>query len=288
MQKHSETPQQQLVALDFATTWTQFTKVNMHRRAADAAEIAFWRQNAAGYDAGIQRDPESYAETLRVIRGYVWPGDTLLDVGAGSGRFALPLAQSVKQVMVLDLSPDMLAILERRAAEEDISNIQPLRGSWEDTPVEPHDVVLAAWSLYRQRDILASLQKLIDTTRRTLIIVDGDYASRPDDDPPHERLKRDIWGEGDPGLCNYLYLAGMLRQCRVRAEVRMVYERMTRTASDVETLAREFAPHDTASSDVAVFADRLVPYVQPTTDGVMYTCRFAVGLVIWQRTEGEG
>ena len=274
--------------LNFAATWIQFTKVNMHRRATDAAEIAFWRQNAAGYDASIQRDPESYAETLHAIRGYVQPGDTLLDVGAGSGRFALPLAQSVKQVTALDLSPDMLAILERRTAEKNIPNIQTLRGSWEDTPVETHDVVLAAWSLYRQRDILASLQKLIDATRRTLIIVDGDYASRPDDDPPHERLKRDIWGEGDPGLCNYLYFAGMLRQCRVRAEVRLVHERMTRTAPDVPSLARDFAPHNATASDLAAFTSRLAPYVQPTSDGVMYTCRFAVGLVIWQRTGVEG
>jgi SAM-dependent methyltransferase len=216
------------------------------------------------------------------------PDDTLLDVGAGSGRFALPLARSVKQVTALDLSPDMLAILERRAAERDISNIQSLRGSWEDTPVEPHDVVLAAWSLYRQRDILASLQKLIDTTRRTLVIVDGDYAPRPDDDPPHERLKTDIWGEGDPGLCNYLYFAGMLRQCRVRAEVRLVHERMTRTASDVPTLARDFAPQGATANDIALFASRLVPYVQQTPDGVAYSCRFAVGLVIWQRMKGEG
>jgi SAM-dependent methyltransferase len=288
MQKRPEPAEQRPIPLDFAATWTQFAQYNMYRRASDVGEIAFWQQNAAGYDLRVQRDPDSYHETLRLLQSLLRPDDTLLDVGAGSGRFALPLAQSVKQVTALDLSPDMLAILERRAAEKNIPNIQTLRGSWEDTPVETHDVVLAAWSLYRQRDILASLQKLIDTTRRTLIIVDGDYASRPDNDPPHERLKRDIWGEGDPGLCNYLYFAGMLRQCRVRADVRMVYERMTRTASDVETLAREFAPHDAASSDVAVFADRLVPYVQQTTDGMMYTCRFAVGLVIWQRTGVEG
>jgi SAM-dependent methyltransferase len=287
MQKRPEPAQQRPVPLDFATTWTQFTKVNMHRRATDAAEIAFWRQNAAGYDAGIQRDHESHAETLRTIRGYVWPGDTLLDVGAGSGRFALPLAGSVDQVTALDLSPDMLAILENRAAEGDISNIQTLRGSWEDTPVAPHDVVLAAWSLYRQRNILASLQKLIDTTRRTLIIVDGDYAPRPDDDPPHERLKTAIWGAGDPGLCNYLYFAGMLRQCRVRAEVHLVHERMIRTAPDLPTLARDFAPHDATASDLAAFTSRLAHYVKPTPDGVMYSCRFAVGLIIWQRTEGE-
>lgn len=161
-------------------------------------------------------------------------------------------------------------------------------GSWEDVPVEPHDVVLAAWSLYRQHDILASLQKLIDATRRVLIIVDGDYAPRPDDDPPHERLKTDIWGAGDPGLCNYLYFAGMLRQCRIRAEVRVVYESMTRAAPDVETLAREFAPHDATTSELATFASHLMPYVQQTRDGVMYTCRFAVGLVTWQRTVKRG
>lgn len=288
MQKRPEPAEQRPIPLDFAATWTQFAQYNMHQRATDAAEIAFWQQNAAGYDAGIQRDPDSYRETLNALQPLLHPDDTLLDVGAGSGRFALLLAQSVKQVTALDLSPDMLAILERRAAAGDISNIQPLCGSWEDTPVEPHDVVLAAWSLYRQRDILASLQKLIDTTRRTLIIVDGDYAPRPDDDPPHERLKTNIWGEGDPGLCNYLYFAGMLRQCRVRAEVRLVHERMTRTAPDLPTLARDFAPHDATSSDLAAFTSRLAPYIQPTSDGVMYSCRFAVGLVIWQRTEGEG
>lgn len=287
MQKHPEPAQQRPVPLDFATTWTQFTKVNMHRRATDAAEIAFWQQNAAGYDAGIQRDPDSYRETLSAVQSLLRPDDTLLDVGAGSGRFALPLAGSVDQVTALDLSPDMLAILENRAAEGDISNIQALRGSWEDTPVAPHDVVLAAWSLYRQRDILASLQKLIDTTRRTLIIVDGDYAPRPDDDPPHERLKTAIWGAGDPGLCNYLYFAGMLRQCRVRAEVRLVHERMIRTAPDLPALARDFAPHDATASDLAAFTSHLAQYVKPTPDGVMYSCRFAVGLIIWQRTEGE-
>ncbi|NDJ51774.1 MAG: methyltransferase domain-containing protein [Chloroflexi bacterium] len=170
MQKRPESAKQRPIPLDFAATWSQFTKINMHRRASDAAEIAFWRQNAHGYDDGTQRDPDSYRETLRVLQSLLRPDDTLLDVGAGSGRFALPLAQSVKQVTALDLSPDMLAIFERRAAEGDISNIQPRRGNWEDTPIESHDVVLAAWSLYLQRDILASLQKLIDTTRRTLII----------------------------------------------------------------------------------------------------------------------
>jgi ubiquinone/menaquinone biosynthesis C-methylase UbiE len=49
---------------------------------------------AAAWAASIQQ--------LALIRGLLRPDDTLLDVGAGTGRFALPLASSVKQVTALD------------------------------------------------------------------------------------------------------------------------------------------------------------------------------------------
>lgn len=41
----------------------------------------------------------------------------ILDVGGGTGAFAVPLAQAGHRVTVLDPSPDALATLERRAAE---------------------------------------------------------------------------------------------------------------------------------------------------------------------------
>ncbi|MEO0596069.1 MAG: class I SAM-dependent methyltransferase [Chloroflexota bacterium] len=271
--------------LNFATTWADYARHNNYERHSDAGEIAFWRQHASGYDIHIHQDPDSYRETLRTIRAFLRPDDTLLDVGAGTGRFTLPLAEHVQSSTALDLSPAMLEILQQKIVTRDLVNITTVQGNWEDTHIQAHDVVLAAWSLYRQRDILASLQKLIDTTRRTLIIVDGDYAPRPDDDPPHERIKSNIWGAGDPGLCNYLYFAGMLRQCRVRTDVRVVHERMTRIAPDVLTLAREFVPHDAHDDEIAEFAKQLQPYAEKTAEGFRYTCHFAVGLVIWQRRD---
>ena len=270
--------------LDFASTWMDYTHYNMHARASDANEIAFWQKNATGYAARVQDDPTSYTQTLAALQALVRPDDSLLDVGAGTGRFALPLAKSVEQVTALDLSPDMLAILNDSAETQGISNIQSIRGNWEDTPVEPHDVVLAAWSLYRQQDILASLQKLVNATHRTLIIIDGDHAPRPDDDPPHKRLITEIWGTEKPtSLCNYLYFAGMLRQCRVRAEIKLVYEHITRTAPDVTTLANSLAPSHATEDERVLFAERLTPYAKPDLNGCTYTCRVVVGLVVWQR-----
>lgn len=54
-------------------------------------------------------------------------GDSIADIGAGTGYFSLPMARMVGPtgtVYAVDIQPEMLAIIERRAAEESISNIE--------------------------------------------------------------------------------------------------------------------------------------------------------------------
>ncbi|MFF3868412.1 methyltransferase domain-containing protein [Micromonospora sp. NPDC001898] len=47
---------------------------------------------------------------------------TVLDVGGGTGGFAVPLAQAGHRVTVVDASPDALAALTRRAAEAGVAD----------------------------------------------------------------------------------------------------------------------------------------------------------------------
>ena len=62
------------------------------------------------------------------------PGDTWLDIGAGAGRYALPLALRVQRVIAVDPSPGMLAALREQAAEHGIANVTAIEGRW---PVDP-------------------------------------------------------------------------------------------------------------------------------------------------------
>jgi ubiquinone/menaquinone biosynthesis C-methylase UbiE len=58
----------------------------------------------------------------------VKPGERLLDVGSGPGRLALPAAQRAGpagSVTAVDIQPEMLARLRRRAAQAGIANIEP-------------------------------------------------------------------------------------------------------------------------------------------------------------------
>jgi len=66
------------------------------------------------------------------------PGERWLDVGAGAGRFALPLALAVGEVIALEPSPAMRAALEEEAARHGIANVRPVAATW-----PPDDPALA-------------------------------------------------------------------------------------------------------------------------------------------------
>ncbi|WP_433649703.1 methyltransferase domain-containing protein [Micromonospora zamorensis] len=70
---------------------------------------------------------------------------TVLDVGGGTGGFAVPLARAGHRVTVVDASPDALAALTRRAAEAGVADrIAAVQGDGDDLAglVEPAGVDL--------------------------------------------------------------------------------------------------------------------------------------------------
>ncbi len=60
-------------------------------------------------------------------------GLTVVDAGGGTGGFAVPLAQAGHRVTVVDPSPDSLAALQRRAAEQGL-DVAALQGDLTDLP----------------------------------------------------------------------------------------------------------------------------------------------------------
>jgi SAM-dependent methyltransferase len=58
------------------------------------------------------------------------PDESWLDIGAGGGRYALPLALAVREVIALDPSPGMLGVLSDGMAEHDIHNIRVVEDRW--------------------------------------------------------------------------------------------------------------------------------------------------------------
>lgn len=83
----------------------------------------------------FRADPDRTDDpVLGLLLEHVQPADRWLDVGAGAGRFALPIARALAasdgQVIALDPSPSMLASLREIAEAHGIGNVQTVEERW--------------------------------------------------------------------------------------------------------------------------------------------------------------
>lgn len=138
-------------------------------RLNEEADLDFWERIAPTYDLGAL--PTRVPAVLERVRALVPSGTSLLDVGAGTGAFTLPLAQTATRITALDYSPAMLRILRQKLADAAACNVRAVLARWEDAALEPHDVVLAANALYRTADLRLALRKMIELARRRGIVV---------------------------------------------------------------------------------------------------------------------
>ncbi len=113
---------------------------------------------AAHFRAGVRPTPE-----LDALRALAQPSDVWLDIGAGGGRLAIPLARVTHQVVALEPSPAMREQLIGAAEEAGIENVAVRDVRWPDSAwTEPVDVALAAHSLYD----IGAIEPFLDAMER--------------------------------------------------------------------------------------------------------------------------
>lgn len=108
----------------------------------------------------------------------VKPGDVVCDLGCGNGFYTLKLAQLVGEkgrVLAVDIQREMLGLLKDRAAEEKITNIEPLLGTLIDPklPAANVDLVLLV-DVYHEfshpEQMLAAIRKSLKPTGRVALV----------------------------------------------------------------------------------------------------------------------
>jgi len=73
------------------------------------------------------------------------PGQTIADLGAGSGYYSFriaPLVGPTGRVLAIDIEPKMLEVIAERAGREHVTNIATVRSSERDPNLAPHSVDL--------------------------------------------------------------------------------------------------------------------------------------------------
>ena len=164
--------------------------------------------------------------------------DTVLDVGAGPGRYAVPLARAVRRVTLVEPSPAMAALAREQFAIAGLDNWSLEEAGWLEARAEPASAVLLANVLNPHEDLAAWIERALEYAERWLFIVHG---TLPDGLEPLQRLARAFHGEErvpQPALAE---LIPALHELGVFPDVAMIERHFQRTYPSATDAARDIA-----------------------------------------------
>ena len=275
--------------IDWNELWKALHVSSPERAEKDRNPAAHWDKRAAAYRR-VTRDERSATEQELAILG-VQPGETVLDMGAGTGRLAVPVARTAAHVTALDPSEGMLAILRERMAAEGLTNYSCLRKRWEDATigrdVEPHDIVVAAFSLGFY-DLAAALEKLDAAARRAVYIFwhAGEWRN-----PGEMALYRTVFGDeasGEKGYPDYIFPVNILHDAGIYPNVRIYRAAWDAVYDSVEDAARAWAAmHNPGMEDLTPVREYFTRVLRRDQAGKYVETSVRPTAAVWWVKEGR-
>lgn len=237
-----------------STNWSELWLDMLNKTdRIEAFNVDYWDKKAADYNETILSMKDFTVKQLNSMQ--LQPDFTVLDIGAGTGRLAIPIAKKVRQVTAVEPSGKMLEILRKTAKEEQVTNIEAINAYWEQlnvySSIKPHDVVVASLSLFME-DIATELQKISDAAERTVYLfvsasewIDAD-------------LKQKIDYQLEPGFADHIYLLNILDELDIYAKCEILdFERIEKFKTVEEAAAKYSKTYKVSLTKQAVLHDYL-------------------------------
>src|SRR5262245_43660942 len=125
-------------------------------------------EHASQYDA--KEDAGAEAELTLLKQLGLTEQSQVVDMGAGTGQFALIVAAACTRVVAVDVSPVMLAVLRAKVKASGLSNVEVVQGGFltYEHKGHPADFVYTRYALHHLPDFwkALALQRLRDIIRR--------------------------------------------------------------------------------------------------------------------------
>ncbi len=218
--------------MNWSAEWRKLVLKSSLRKRGDpftTSEFVEWYE--------LQLEHNNYPGVLLdKVQKYLNERSTVLDIGAGTGAFTIPIAQKAGEVTAIEPSAEMSKQLRSKA--EGLTNIHIIDKRWQDVNIGEigrHDLVLAAHSLYGIVDIGAELKKMLSTAKTQLCIITR---------VGQVNFYADIWQrfkeEEYHPLPSFIYLYNVLYELGIPANVEVIRAPRDQVYSDIEQAAKHW------------------------------------------------
>jgi SAM-dependent methyltransferase len=136
--------------------------VELWRELVIANDLSDNGRRALRYETHARKMAERPDPLLDFVLTQISLEETAIDIGAGGGRWTLPLARKARTVYAVEPSETMLGLLRRNISASGVNNIQIISTTWEEARVQPQDNVICSHAMYSSPDLAAFVRKMED------------------------------------------------------------------------------------------------------------------------------
>ena len=225
-----------------------------------------WVSRAEHFNKHVERVSKN---TDKIITQFnCKPTDTVLDIGAGPGRYVIPLASQVASVTAIEPSYAMRQILESKVEKNELTNVVTVPLIWEDITIgkeiEAHDIVIVSHSL-TMHDLKEALIKINQAAKRDVWIFL--FAGNRIDSWIRDVLIK----AGKPALSlqdsfDYLIVYSVLHDLEIYADINIHTYSYTDTYPDAESALRDWRLLYDISPDNEIFTQEITRRFTRTGD----------------------
>src|SRR5207302_1926111 len=190
---------------------------------------AYWDKRARSFNAATRARKDGF---LELLEPWLAPDRTLIDVGAGAGRYAAPLAERLDWVTAVEPSQGMRDLIPER------DNMTVIASSWELAEAAPADLVICCHVLYGVADAVRFIEKM-EANARLRVFIQLRYGQlRTPADPLWELMR----GTPRARMPAFGDLWNLLEQMGIHAEVSVLRYQSFQVWQDEQEFLDEYRP----------------------------------------------
>jgi SAM-dependent methyltransferase len=260
---------ERVAGVDWVEQWRRVV-TDRERASHGHSDPHYWDHRAPAFARSTLSRVDQF---LDVLTPFVSARKTLIDVGAGAGRHAVPLADRVEWVTAVEPSEGM------RAQMPALHNLTVVASAWEDAEVAPADLVICSHVLYGVADVVPFIEKMERSARERVFIM---LREGPVPHPANE-LRDRLAGGPLPRTPRFSDLFMLLIQMGIRPDVKFISYAVVNRYATFDDAVADARPLFGDGWDDSHAREQLRTMLVRDGDQLVYDSGFSVsGIAHWQ------
>ena len=193
------------------------------RAAATSGHVdtAYWDRRAPTFARSTRSRADGFVDA---ITAYLSPGKTLIDVGAGTGRHALLLAERVEWITAVEPSEGMRGLIPPR------DNMTVVASTWEDAAVASADLLICCHVMYGVAEPVPFIGKMERSARERIFIMMREIPMVH----PAVVIRERLVGDQEPRVPRFSDLFMLLMQMGIAPDVDFIRYPIVQRYTDID------------------------------------------------------